>query len=93
MLVYRAYIPSTGEILESDLYRNVYRCAMYHAKGEAMDSKQVVIVRIYKCDETAGFCSADEEPVCMIAVGVTGYTIDYNGVVISVDKDSYNMEV
>lgn len=91
---YRAYLIGSGEILECDSFRNVYHFSMDHAKWDARKSKEVQIIRIYRCAaEDVPFMSEAEDPVCMIAVGVTGYTIDYNGVVLSVDRDVWSVEV
>ena len=99
-MMYRAYCRDTGEIWESDSFRNVYRCSMYSVKGYCHDSHEIGLIRITKCSDIVdwrdeeGYLHSeaiDEEPVCYIAVSDRGYTIDYGSVIMTVDKDCWSI--
>lgn len=101
-MVYRAYCHDTGEIWESDCFRNVYRCSMFSVKGYVHDARKVSVIEITKCAAIAEWRDSrgyyhsepiDEELVCMIAVSAGGYTIDYGSTIFEVNKDAWTVEV
>lgn len=52
-VVYRAYIRSTGYVLEDSDFKVVYQCAMREAKADIWDGFKSVLVELEK-----GYCSS-----------------------------------
>ena len=101
-MLYRAYCKDTGEIWESECFRNVYHCSMYSVKGYCHDHDGCSLIHITKCEALAEWKDSDgylhcipvdEEEVCLIAVNSCGYTIDYGSCVLEVNKDVWSMWV
>lgn len=96
---YRAIIEGTGEILECETFKNVYRFAMRHAK-DYLDAYGVIPVVLIDFEEVwysdytfinkFGYPQHDivqRDHIAYVAISDNGYTIDYDGMVLDVDRD------
>ena len=99
--VYRALIRETGEILEHDDFKSVYRFALRLAKDELRYPGRgpVILVEF----ETATYSSyyrlnkygypqqdlLSREHIAYLAVSESGYTIDYQDSTLDVDRECW----
>ena len=98
--VYRAIIRATGEILEDDDFKNVYRCALFTCKdfmfrySDDIDAIVIEFEEVTYSDDVYmnkyGFVEhpiIDHRHIAFMAVGRIGYTVDYNDEVIEIEKE------
>lgn len=95
-MVYRGLIAATREILESDVFKDVYRCSLNTAKQSISDDMRCIIIELerawysdYSYINRFGFLQRDiikREHVAYIAVSERGYTIDYDAGSLDVDR-------
>lgn len=94
---YRAVIKDSGEILEGDSFKVIYRYAMRHAKDLVRDEGYpVTVIRLEQVtysDEVYinhyGYPQSDivdYRHIAYVAVSERGYTIDAGKVVLDVDR-------
>ena len=95
-MVYRGLIAETGEILESEVFKNVYRCSLQNAKC-AVDADMPCVVIELECAWYSDYCYVNRfgylqrdivnrEHIAYIAVSDRGYTIDYLDGSLDVDR-------
>lgn len=98
-MVFRAKIPATGEILESDVFKNVYRCSMQTAKDAIDSDTPVVVVELekawysdYQYVNQFGYLHRDIvrcEHIAYLAISERGYTIDCASGVFDIDRTGW----
>ena len=100
---YRAIIRDTGEILECDSFKSIYRHGLMHGKdylrfeaGEDQLSTVIELERVTYCDyeyiNRYGYPQrdiVDREHIAYIAISEVGYTIDYRNGSFDVDRGCY----
>ena len=96
---YRALIREIGEILECETFKAVYYFAMRDAKDylDSYDDVPVVLIEfdvVWYSDYTFinkyGYPQHDvvqRDHIAYVAISDNGYTIDYDGIVMDVDRN------
>ena len=98
-MVFRALIEETGEIIECDVFKTLYHASLSTAKLEVSDSVPCVLIRLerafysdYSYINKYGYEERDiieREHIAYVAVSETGYTVDYSGNYLDVDRNAW----
>ena len=97
---YRAVIKATGTILESETFKNVYRCALLEGKNFMRHNSDDIDAIIIELEEVTysdelymnmfGYLQhdiIDHRHIAFLAVGAVGYTVDYRDGTLEVERE------